>query len=117
MGKKKDGAAGATGTTKKASKTAASEAPKVKTYKRLGDALAAFDNGEFPRGTKLVIAEAGTSIVVPSRKGDPPIVPFHFLGTPTEFAAAVLRQVVKTRLKVEYAEQTKVLPASSDDGE
>jgi len=123
MSKKNDGAAGVTGTTKKASKTAASEAPKVKTYKKLGDALAAFEAGETPRGTKLVIAAAGSVIEVTSRKGNPPTELYRFDGTPSQFATAVLKQVAKTKVRIEVIELPAALaalnPMSSpaDDGE
>lgn len=99
-------------TSRKPEKTAA-----PKTYKKLGDAFIAFDNGELPRGTKLVIGEAGTSVVAPSRKGAPSNVLCHFDGTPTALAAALLRQVIKTKLKIEVLGSTQANPPASATGE
>lgn len=105
MGKKND-----TGTTTKTTSKAAAP-PKVKTYKRLGDALAAFDNGETPRGTKLTIAAAGTVIAAPAKKGEPPVELYRFNGTPSQFASAVLKQVVKTKLRIDVNEHASALAA------
>ena len=93
-----------------------------KTYKKLGDALVAFDNGETPRGAKIVIAAAATVIKVPGTKTKPPTELYRFNGTPSQFATAVLKQVVKTKLRIEVNELPAALealnpPKSSDDGE
>lgn len=114
MASKNSGAESATGTTTKASKTAA--APKVKTYKRLGDALTAFDAGEMPRGTKLIVGPAKTSIVHTTK--NTLTVFFVFDGSPSDFVTLLLRQVVKSKLKVDITDGSATAKNTpSDDGE
>jgi hypothetical protein len=114
MGSKKTGAASATGTTKKTSKTAASEAPKVKTYKDVRTALYDFSMGEQPRGAKFIIGDKATRLVTATRGGEK--VHLTFEGTPAEFAQAVLKQ---RGIRSENASRvvTGSNPPASDDGE
>lgn len=91
----KTGAAGAT-------------TPKVKTYKKLGDALVAFDNGLFPKGTKIEIGPTSTRITRQTKHTRTDF--FVFEGNPSQFAALLLKQIVKTKLKVSAFETVPAAP-------
>jgi hypothetical protein len=73
-------------------------------FKKLGDALAAFERGELPKGTKLVIGE--TSTIITKRTKLTGEVFYKFDGSPAKFAQSLFAKHVgmSTKLKVELDE-------------
>lgn len=108
---------GAAGATKNTVKTTGTKLEAVKTFKKLGDALVAFDNGEMPKGTTLEIGATSTRI---TRKTKLTREVFYlFNGTPAQFAEHVLKRVVNLKMKVELVDGQPP-PAEklrADDGE
>jgi hypothetical protein len=71
-------------------------------FKKLSDALAAFDRGELPKGTKLFVG-ATTTILARRMKNTQDIF-YKFEGTPSEFVRLVLGKLTTTKIKVEVEE-------------
>ena len=71
-------------------------------FKKLGDALGAFDRGELPKGTKLFVGPMFT--ILAHRTKNTQDIFYKFEGTPAEFVCLVLGKMTVSKIKVEVEE-------------
>ena len=67
-------------------------------FKKLGDALGAFDRGELPKGTNLVVGPMFTILV--HRTKNTQNIFYKFEGTPAEVVRLVLGKMTVSKIKV-----------------
>jgi len=77
-------------------------------FKKLGDALGAFDRGELPKGTKLFVGPMFT--ILAHRTKNTQDIFYRFEGTPSDFVRLVLGKMTVSKIKVEV--EVEELPST-----
>lgn len=82
-------------------------------FKKLGDALAAFNRGELPKGTKLFVGATSTTLA--RRTKNTQDIFYKFEGTPYEFVRLVFGKLTTSKIKVEVDEASLASTSDASD--